>query len=163
MKKIDPNSLQSRIVDAINNSEVKPVSLHDIATKLNVSYSDVSKRIAGLYKSGRIRRSDVLKHGKKQDDNKTTSTNEKGIGIEGFRKLFDKSITIPNKIQFKIDSYLKEKGWEYDDTFRMVCEITLQDWRRYRDKFSRLQVKVDGKVIWGHPDLIDEMREVLLR
>jgi len=84
-------------------------------------------------------------------------------GLAGFRKLYDKSLIVPEKIKEKISTYLKEKGWEHDEQFRQVCGIRQVDWRKYRDEFSHLQVRVDGRLIWGHPEIIDEMREVVLR
>lgn len=85
-------------------------------------------------------------------------------GLEGFRQLFDRSLIIPRKIREKIGSYLKDKGWDYDETFRQVCGVSSGDWRRFKDEFAHLQIKApNGRWVWGHPDIIDEMREIALR
>lgn len=85
-------------------------------------------------------------------------------GLEGFRQLFDRSLIIPRKIREKIATHLKDRGWDYDETFRQVCGVSSGDWRRFKDEFAHLQIKApNGRWVWGHPDIIDEMREIALR
>jgi DNA-binding transcriptional ArsR family regulator len=169
-KVADPNSLPSKIVDYVN-SQHDPVAPYQIAEALGVHQTAVSKRLSDLYTSGRIDKSRILRHGKKQvaepeptriteqlDTRKTADT-----GIEGFRRLFDKSLIIPETIKDKIENHLKQKGWDYDDNFRVVCGVKQHDWRRFRSDFAHLHVTVEGRLVWGHPDIIDEMREIMLR
>lgn len=88
-------------------------------------------------------------------------------GLAGFRKSFDKSIIVPNAIEEGIDKLLVtdegEPDWMYDEEFREKCKVPVAGWRRYADQYKDLQVKVDGKIIWGHPDIIEQMREVIAR
>lgn len=84
-------------------------------------------------------------------------------GLDGFKQLYDKSVNIPSKIKKGIDQYLKKTGWMYDDDFRRACGVKSTDWRRYAREFEQLQMRVDnGVLVWGHPDIIDQMREVAL-
>lgn len=91
-----------------------------------------------------------------------------GGGIETFQNIFDDSVKVPHLIEEGIEKYLTNKDgepdWMYDYAFREMCGVSVTKWRRYADQYKHLQVKAsDGQLIWGHPDIIDEMREILLR
>lgn len=156
-KNYKPNSLASRIADLLNGSD-RAMSLDEIAERLGSTAVDVGKRLHRLYAADRIKRSQVIY--KQGSSNVKEKTND---GLDGFRKLYDKSYIVPKTIQEKIDTYLKKHGWEYDENFRVACGIKLNDWRRFRGDFSHLHVTVEGKIVWGHPDIIDEMRDIVLR
>lgn len=82
-------------------------------------------------------------------------------GLEGFKMKFDKSLIIPQKIENGIDTVLKKNGWMYDVDFREKCGVSSSDWRRYADNYENLQAKAEGKLVWGHPDIIEEMKGIL--
>ena len=100
---------------------------------------------------------------------KKTSSKKRqgGGGIDGFRERFDDSMIIPKLIEEGIEKYLVSKNgepdWMYDYDFRELCGISTTKWRRYADDFKYLQIKVQGQTVWGHPDIIEEMKEVLIR
>jgi hypothetical protein len=98
---------------------------------------------------------------------KKTRTYNRKKGLGGFQEMFDKSVIIPTAIEEGIEKFLVtsegEPDWMYDDEFREKCKVSITNWRRYANEFQELQVKVDGKVVWGHPDIIEEMREVTTR
>ena len=83
-------------------------------------------------------------------------------GIDSFRRQYDDAIIIPKQIKLGINSYLVEPdgtpSWMKDRDFREACGVGHGKWRRYADDFKHLQVKVQGEVIWGHPEIIQEMR-----
>ncbi len=81
-------------------------------------------------------------------------------GLEGFRKLYDKAYIIREKI----DTELKRRGWYYDDDFRVICKMSVNDWKRIRNDFAHLQFQLpDKRMVWGHPEVIDKMKEFILR
>ena len=88
-------------------------------------------------------------------------------GIEGFRNKFDDSVIIPKKIQEGIEKYLRDENGEpdylHDRDFRELCDVSISKWRRYATEFKHLQVKKDGDIYWGHPEIIDEMRRAVQR
>ena len=90
-----------------------------------------------------------------------------GGGFEAFREKFDDSLIIPDKIKEGIKKFLVNGKGEpdcmYDQDFREACGIPPSKWRRYADDFKTLQVKKDNLIIWGHPEIIEQMRMVLQR
>jgi hypothetical protein len=86
-------------------------------------------------------------------------------GIEAFRNQYDDGIIIPDKIEAAIGAHLEDGDgapcWMRDKEFREVCGVSLGKWRRYADEYKELQVSVQGEIIWGHPDIINEMRRAV--
>lgn len=72
----DPNALPARIVDVVRHSQL-PISVAEIAEQLGKTTAEINKRMSDLYKAGRLKRSDILRHGKVRDfdrDPEPTST-----------------------------------------------------------------------------------------
>jgi len=85
--------------------------------------------------------------------------------LDKFREEHDYSVIIPKKIEIGIDKYLltpEGKGAYLEDLkFRDLLGISPSVWRRYAKKFEHLQARHDGILYWGHPSIIDEMREAI--
>jgi len=83
-------------------------------------------------------------------------------GLEAFRNQYDDSIIVPKQIEEGIVKCLVEPdgtpSWMRDRDFREACGVGPGKWRRYADDYKHLQVTVRGEIIWGHPEIIDEMR-----
>lgn len=90
-----------------------------------------------------------------------------GGGLDAFREQFDDSIIVPKAIERGIKDHLTnqrgEPDWKYDRDFREACGVSIGKWRRYADDYKHLQVQKDSLIIWGHPDIIDEMRRAIQR
>ncbi len=84
-------------------------------------------------------------------------------GLSGFRELYDMSVKVPAAIDKCINTRLKSVGWMYDEDFRRATGVSSTHWRKYRDQYDHLLIKVEGRLIWGHPDIIDEMRDTTMR
>ena len=84
-------------------------------------------------------------------------SSEKYKGLNGLKKLFDKTC----KIQNVIDTTLKDRAWMFDHEVREKSGISITYWRRYADQFAEFQRKAEGKTIWIHPEYIDEADEIL--
>jgi hypothetical protein len=91
----------------------------------------------------------------------------KGGTLEDFRSNFDDSVVIPGVIERGIKKYLTGGDgaplYMRDQDFREVCNVGPGKWRRYADDYKHLQVKKDGVIYWGHPEIIDEMRKAVNR
>lgn len=87
--------------------------------------------------------------------------------LDAFRKAYDDSIIIPERIEEGINRYLTEAGepsWMSDRDFREALGVPVGKWRRYADDYRHLQVTVPGGgIVWGHPEIIDEMRKAVTR
>jgi hypothetical protein len=86
--------------------------------------------------------------------------------LDSFRQQYDDSLIIPAKIEEGIEKFLKdgsEPAWMRDFEFREACGVPVAKWRRYADDYKGLQVKVGSEIIWGHPDIVDEMRRAVAR
>jgi len=89
-------------------------------------------------------------------------------GIDSFLNQYDDSVIIPKKIEAGVEKHLQDSSgdpcWMRDKDFREACGVGLGKWRRHADEYKELQVTVPGEgVIWGHPDIIDEMRRAVQR
>lgn len=90
-----------------------------------------------------------------------------GGGIDAFRMRYDNSVKIPTIIEDGIEKYLTntkgEPDWMRDKDFREACGVPVTKWRRYAEDYKDYQVVANGEIIWGHPDIIDEMRKAVNR
>lgn len=98
----------------------------------------------------------------------TQSIRQRGASsLDTFRNKFDKSIIIPKKIEEGIEKYLRladgRPGYMSDHEFRERLGVSNNIWRRFANEYDHLQVKVDGTIYWGHPDIADKMKEITLR
>jgi len=88
-------------------------------------------------------------------------------GLDDFLNQFDDSVIIPRQIEEGIKSHLQDKEgnpcWLKDNEFRTLCGVSTGRWRKFADAYTHLQVKVQGQIIWGHKDIIDEMRRAVQR
>ena len=86
-------------------------------------------------------------------------------GIEAFRNQYDDGIIIPAKIEAAVEKHLQGADgapcWMRDREFRELCGVSVSKWRRHADEFKGLQVVAQGEVVWGHPDIIEEMRRAV--
>ena len=91
----------------------------------------------------------------------------RGGTLEDFRRHFDDSVVIPNAIENGINKYLKSKDgiplYMRDQDFREACDVGPGKWRRFADDYKHLQVKKDGVIYWGHPEIIDKLRKAVNR
>jgi hypothetical protein len=99
---------------------------------------------------------------------KVRKTRVQKQGLESFIDQFDDSVIIPRTIEEGVAAHLTnsagEPCWMRDKEFRELCGVPIGRWRRYADEFKELQVTVaGGDTIWGHPDIIDEMRRAVQR
>lgn len=89
-----------------------------------------------------------------------------GGTLDDFKKKYDDDLIVPRKIREGIERYLRtpdgQPKYLHDQHFRQLCGVSTTKWRRYADDFKHLQVNRNG-IIWGHPEIIEQMREVLLR
>ena len=133
------------------------------AKELGVHFRTISKYIAKARKElgivGEDRRSG------KKDRRKSKSF--KGGTLDDFRNRFDDSVLIPNVIENGIKKYLtKGDGtplYMKDQDFRESCDVGAGKWRRYAEDYKHLQVKKDGVIYWGHPDIVDDLRKAVNR
>lgn len=104
---------------------------------------------------------------KREDVKVKVKKPKSGGGLTKFKELFDDSHIIPQKIEEGIQKHLVnskgEPDWMYDRDFREACGVSVNKWRRYADEYKHLQVRKDSLVIWGHPDIIEDMRLILQR
>lgn len=82
--------------------------------------------------------------------------------LDDFRTAYDKSFIVPARIKAGVEKYLAGGYWETDQNFRELCRVPPHLWRRYADGFEQYQIRVDGKILWAEPDMIDKMREMTL-
>ena len=86
--------------------------------------------------------------------------------IEDFINTYDDSICIPAKIEEGIKTLLTENGepsYMHDKEFRDICGIPINKWRRYANQYQHLQVKTPDGIFWGHPDIIEDMKDAVRR
>jgi len=94
-------------------------------------------------------------------------------GVEGFRQMFSRSEVqarrtkkLLERVIEGIDTVLKERIWIPDNEFREILGINSCDWSSIRRDFEHLIVPdvVDEDKrkynIWGHPDHVEELREI---
>ena len=126
-----------------------------VATELDLDYSAVRKA--------------VRRWNKGEVPNKRPASKKRSGGtLDEFKNEFDLSVIVPKKIEEGIEKYLRRPDGEpvymFDWRFRELCKVSVTQWRRYADNYKYLQIKnKNGELIWGHPDIIEEMKEVLLR
>jgi hypothetical protein len=97
---------------------------------------------------------------------KRPPSKERSVGtLDEFKNEFDLSVIVPRKIDEGIERYLRRPDGEpmymFDWRFRELCKVPVTQWRRYADNYKYLQVKNKNGEL--HPDIIEEMKEVLLR
>ena len=101
----------------------------------------------------------------KKDRRKSKSF--KGGTLNDFRNRFDDSVLIPNVIEDGIKKYLTKLDgtplYMRDQDFRESCDVGAGKWRRYAEDYKHLQVKKDGVIYWGHPDIVDDLRKAVNR
>ena len=90
-----------------------------------------------------------------------------GGTLQDFRDQFDDSVVIPSAIEQGIKKHLMRADgtplYMRDQDFREACDVGPGKWRRYADDYKHLQVKKDGAIYWGHPEIIDELRKAVNR
>jgi hypothetical protein len=90
----------------------------------------------------------------------------RGGTLDDFRSQFDDSVVVPSTIDEGVEKHLMKNGeptYMRDQDFREACEVVPGKWRRYADDYKHLQVKKDGMIFWGHPEIIDSMRKAVNR
>lgn len=87
-----------------------------------------------------------------------------GKGRDDFRALHDKSFIVPAKIRAAI-AKLGKSGWEYEQQFMKLAELSTTDLAAHRDQFEDHIVTVGGrnpKRCWcGSKELATELRTMV--
>lgn len=125
-----------------------------LAKELKVHRQTIKKVIDRNFKSKPSPISEIMA----KDKSKLPGT------LDDFRANFDDGYIIPKKIEDGVEKHLRVKGqpgYLEDSEFRQRCGVSVNKWRRFADQFKSLQVVKDGKIIWGHPEIIEQMREIL--
>lgn len=146
-----PDASNQECADAVGctrNQAMKLISEHRIAGRIPYP---VKKRKRDMIET--LRPTPI-------EDETPPIPSDEFAGFEGFRKLYDKAYIIREKI----DTELKRRGWYYDDDFRVICRMSVNDWKRIRGDFAHLQFQLpDKRMAWGHPEVINKMKELILR
>jgi hypothetical protein len=88
-----------------------------------------------------------------------------GKDFTAFRKLYDKSLIIPERIKVALASL--GEGWESEADFVKRCNLSTSDFARYRDFFADyfIEVRAMGKGptrVWaGTTAYTEKLRETL--
>ena len=125
------------------------------------SFDDISDRLCNYKlrkKTFRTDRDSFMNTYCKKNINEKPKTNKEALNH--FKSLYDKDFIIPKIIESKIKTVLKNKGWMTDQEFRMECDVKLNDWFKYKSNYEKLQLRIDKKLIWGHPDIIEDMKKI---
>jgi len=123
----------------------------------------LAKRFPQMLSGGRQKKEGLQEGKSDTQESKTSSVKPKRLssskfkGIDGLRKLFDKT----QRIQEFIETELKERQWILDSELRERLRISVSQWRHYAGQFSEYQRKPEGVLIWIHPDYMDEADEFL--
>jgi hypothetical protein len=130
------------------------------AKELGIGLRTLQRWIKWIYSGKRVER----RVGKK--DRRKPKEMVRGT-LEDFKNQFDDSVVIPNAIEKGIEKHLmKPDGtplYMRDQDFREACDVGPGKWRRYAEDYKHLQVKKDGVIYWGHPQIIDELRKAVNR
>lgn len=83
--------------------------------------------------------------------------------IADFRALHDKAFIVPTKIKDALERL--GDGWEYEQAFVKMANISVADMSAYRDQFEEFFVVVGGKTpkrVWcGTKQLANKLREMV--
>lgn len=95
-------------------------------------------------------------------------------GLDGFRSIHSKSeirktkgSKMREKVQELIDGDLKKTGWMYDKDVRERLGFSAGDHSLIRNDFEHLIIynvpdaNNRRSTVWGHPDIINSMREAI--
>ncbi len=145
-----PDEIKDQILDEYD--EYGPtLNKTELAKRLGVHRATIRKVI------NKFRKGSIIQSTIKKGDISAGTLNE-------FRSKYDDGYIIPKKIEEGIDKCLvinDEPGYMEDKDFRIKCGVSIGKWRRYAEEYKHLQVRKDGVIIWGHPDIIDKMREII--
>lgn len=65
---------------------------------------------------------------------------QKGRNLESFRKTFDKSVIVPDRIRAGLAAL--GDSWEYEVDFIKRCGLSTTDFSRFRDQFEDFMVEI---------------------
>jgi hypothetical protein len=87
--------------------------------------------------------------------------------IDSFLNQYDDSVIIPGIIEAGIKKHRSDSNgnpcWLKDKDFRELCDVSMVKWRRFADLYKELQVMAQGELVWGHEEIIAEMRRAVQR
>ena len=125
-------------------------SVRKVASALGVNPSTVSRRLK------KFRNGDTnIKH-----ETLNNNSDKVGKNLMEFRKLYDKSYIVPQKIKAAL-SKLKN-NWEYENNFYRLAGVSLSDLGNFRDEFSDHLVVLKDRRIWaGTKETAQLLREMI--
>lgn len=141
----------------------------EIVDKVISEYRKLGKNInrSKLAKKLGINRESVARIINKQTPKVSSLIEPVGKSLQDFIEQYDDSYIVPKLIEEGIEKYLRdqdgEPGYMEDREFRAVCGVSITKWRRYADSFRHLQIRKDNEIIWGHPEIIKKMKEIIAR
>lgn len=97
----------------------------------------------------------------------STKPKPAGNDLAAFRRLYDKSTIVPNKIRDALAALAAIGEWEPEGIFMKRCGLSTTDFGRYRDQFTDffIDVRPMGKSqtrVWaGTKKLADVLRGTL--
>lgn len=102
-------------------------------------------------------------------DVKQPAIKDKTTSVLAFRKLYDKSLIIPDRIKAALVALgASDVGWESEASFVKRCGLSTTDFGRYRELFEDhfLEVRAMGKSptrVWvGTKELMEDLRKTLI-
>lgn len=89
------------------------------------------------------------------------ATRKAGRSLAEFRQSFDKDLIVPEKIRAAL-AELGSDGWEYEQGFAKLAQLTLNDLGNYRERFIDHVVTIRERRAWaGSKALAAKMRSIL--
>jgi biotin operon repressor len=87
---------------------------------------------------------------------RTTTPARAGHTLDDFRSKFD----VGAMIEAKVAELLPEDGeqWFHDSDFRVLCGVSIQNWRRHADEYPQYQFKKGKFHAWAPLHMVEEMQ-----
>jgi hypothetical protein len=139
------------------------------ALKSGMSKKDICKKLrVGKRRLGNVAKG--ISSYRPSTARKKTSASRSSKGLEGFREMFDTVM----RTQTALDTFLasdefKDRGWIYDNELRDRLGVSTSSWVQIRKDYAQYQCEPrdpdtkSRKVVWGHIDIIEELREIARR
>lgn len=135
-----------------------------MARKLQIPYTSFMRYVVRAKKELGVKSSKVAAATAKKKSGRAAG---RGRDITQFQTIYDDNVKIPQLIEEGIEKHLRTAdgtpAWLYDKEFREACGVPVSRWRRYADDYKHLQANARGDIVWAHPDIIQNIREMLLR